>query len=68
MGGEAGKNEHFLALLYCLVDNDCMPKYPASGVCLAEDSQALDTKGGNNIIESKLERGFSFLTEKRELF
>jgi len=44
MGGEAGKNEHFLALLYCLVDNDCMPKYPASGVCLAEDSQALDTK------------------------
>ena len=45
MGGDAGKNEHFVALLNCMVENDCMEKYEPSGSCLAEDSQALDTKG-----------------------
>merc|ERR1711951_5987 len=42
MGGEAGKNEHFVDLLSCMVKNDCMDKYDESGACLAEDEQALD--------------------------
>lgn len=42
MGGEAGKNPHFINLLYCMVDNNCMGTYEDSGACLAEDDQALD--------------------------
>merc|ERR1712215_169025 len=42
MGSEAGKNHHFVNLLKCMVENDCMDKYPESGRCLATDDQALD--------------------------
>ena len=42
MGGEAGKNPHFVNLLKCMVANDCMDKYAESGECLATDAQALD--------------------------
>jgi len=41
MGGEAGKNPHFVDLLKCMVANDCMDKYAESGACLATDAQAL---------------------------
>ena len=43
LGGDAGKNEHFVALMNCMVENECMDRYPEEGSCLAEDSQALDT-------------------------
>jgi len=41
MGSEAGKNPHFVALLACMVKNDCMDRYEESGACLAGDSEAL---------------------------
>jgi len=44
MGSEAGKNEHFVALLNCMVENNCMDRYEESGSCLATDSQALNTE------------------------
>merc|ERR1712106_474815 len=42
MGSEAGKNPHFVSLLKCMVENDCMDKYDESGSCLARDDQAMD--------------------------
>ena len=42
MGTEAGKNPHFVSLLKCMVENDCMDKYDESGSCLARDDQAMD--------------------------
>jgi len=45
MGAEAGKNPHFVDLLSCMVNNNCMEKYEESGACLAEDDQALDLTG-----------------------
>ena len=41
MGSQAGKNPHFVALLSCMVKNDCIERYDESGACLAEDHQAL---------------------------
>ena len=61
MGGDAGKNEHFVALLNCMVEHDCMEKYGESGSCLAEDSQALDTKARSQQNDQKLERILDFL-------
>ena len=60
MGGDAGKNDHFVALLNCMVEHDCMEKYGESGSCLAEDSQALDTKARSQQNYQKLKR-FGFL-------
>ena len=42
MGSDAGKNPHFVSLLSCMVDNDCMDRYAESGKCLADDHQALE--------------------------
>jgi len=41
---DAGKNEHYLNLLYCMIDYGCMNRYPNSGMCLAGDSQAIQTE------------------------
>ena len=43
MGSEAGKNPHFVSLMSCIMEHECMPRYEESGACLAEDSEALDT-------------------------
>lgn len=43
MGGDAGKNPHFTALMSCIMEHGCMPRYDESGACLAEDGEALDT-------------------------
>jgi len=42
LGTEAGQNPHFISLMQCLVENDCMDKYDELGACLAADDQALD--------------------------
>merc|ERR1719348_13625 len=44
MTGDAGKNPHYLDLLYCMIDNDCMDRYPNSGMCIAGDLQAIQTE------------------------
>ena len=36
-------NENFRHLMDCMIDNDCMPKYPTDGICLATDDQALQS-------------------------
>ena len=61
MGGDAGKNDHFVALLNCMVEHDCMEKYGESGSCLAEDSQALDTKARSQQNYQKLDFLFHLL-------
>ena len=45
-----GKNEHFVALLNCMVENNCMDRYEESGSCLANDSQALNTEEREQLI------------------
>lgn len=37
------QNPKFKALLKCMVENECMPKYADDGICLATDDQALQT-------------------------
>ena len=42
MGTDALKNPHFMSLMQCMVENECLDKYPESGACLATNDQALD--------------------------
>ncbi len=37
-------NQPFLDISQCMADSGCMPDYPDDGVCLAEDSQALQVQ------------------------
>lgn len=39
--GMTDGNEHFRALLKCMVEGGCMPEYEPDGTCLARDDQAL---------------------------
>ena len=34
-------NQPFLDISQCMADIGCLPEYPDDGICLAEDSQAL---------------------------
>ena len=34
-------NQPFLDISQCMADAGCVPDYPEDGICLAEDSQAL---------------------------
>ena len=36
-------NPNFRVLMDCMIENDCMPRYPEDGICLATDDQALQT-------------------------
>ena len=39
-----------MALLNCMVENNCMDRYEESGSCLATDSQALNTEEREQLI------------------
>ena len=40
-GMDALDNQPFLDISQCMADIGCLPEYPDDGVCLAEDSQAI---------------------------
>ncbi len=40
-GMQGLSNQPFLDISQCMADVGCMPDYPDDGVCLADDSQAL---------------------------
>jgi len=44
VGGTAFANPLFRDFLNCAIENECEARYPDSGVCLAEDNQAMQTE------------------------
>ena len=42
-------NQPFLDISQCMADIGCLPEYPDDGVCLAEDSEAIQVWVNHNL-------------------
>ena len=66
LGTEAGQNPHFISLMQCLVENDCMDKYDELGACLAADDQALDITDYDQVrpLEKQIQQSVGFVQDQ----
>ena len=48
--------DSFRNLLKCMIDNECIEKYDDDGLCLAQDSDAMQVKSKSKISKNSKKR------------